>query len=312
VRRINPHAPRENEPPAFPRRTDLRNERRARRGWSDAMYCSTCGSRVVDGRATCQVCGAAVARVPFPAAMAAATQGFAAQSPMYAAQVQVCPRCGYRGIGSGYFSKGTHVALLVGAGIAFLPAAIGYVLFRHNHRVCPACGLGWGAHGVRALTLLPNGNGVVPTSDMLPAAGGGAKRGFSIALLIFGAILMVGGLAGLELPPILFGMLALGGAGMLMKRAKSEREERRDAILQSLQLPVLQLAGKKGGRLTVTDVATEMGWPMARAEKVLNSLDDGMRVMSDITDDGVIVYDFLEIRAAALPNPSRPELRAHA
>ncbi|HET7230654.1 MAG TPA: hypothetical protein VFJ16_11670 [Longimicrobium sp.] len=278
------------------------------------MYCSTCGSRIADGRATCQVCGAVAARAPFPAPIPAATA--AAVGPMYAAaQVQVCPRCGYRGIGSSYFSKGTHVALLVGSALAFFPAAAGYVILRHNHRVCPACGLGWGAHGTRALTLLPGTNSALRTSDVvLPTAeaGGGAKRGFSIALLIFGAMMMVGGLAGMEFAPIMFGMLALGGSGLLWKKQQSDREERRDAIIQSLQLPVLQLAGRKGGRLTVTDVATELGWPMVRAEKVLNSLDDGMRVMSDITDEGVIVYDFLEIRTAGLSASQKPELRLHA
>jgi len=105
--------------------------------------------------------------------------------------------------------------------------------------------------------------------------------------------------------PVLFGALFGGGAGMMLKGVKSDREKRRDAIIQSLQLPVLQLAARKAGRLTVTEVATEMGWPMARAEKVLNSLDDGMRVMSDITDEGVIVYDFLEIRTTQLPATGR-------
>jgi hypothetical protein len=32
-----------------------------------------------------------------------------------------------------------------------------------------------------------------------------------------------------------------------------------------------------------------------------------MRVMSDITDDGVIVYDFLEIRAAQMPSLDRAD-----
>jgi len=280
------------------------------------MYCSTCGSRVVDGRATCQVCGAAVARAAsqYPATMAAAAPAFGGQNPLYATQVQVCPRCGYRGMGGGYFSKGTHVAGLVISGVMFLPAALLYVLLRHNHKVCPACGMGWGAHGMRALTMLPGAAGPVPTTDVaLVPSGGGAKKFWSMAMLIIGALFMVGGLSGFELAPILIGMMFAGGGGVLLKKAKSEREERRDAILQSLQLPVLQLAGRKGGRLTVTDVATEMGWPMVRAEKVLNSLDDGMRVMSDITDDGVIVYDFLEIRAAGLQGPaSRPEMRLHA
>jgi hypothetical protein len=34
---------------------------------------------------------------------------------------------------------------------------------------------------------------------------------------------------------------------------------------------------------------------MRRAEKVLNSLDDGWRVNSTVTDDGVIVYEFREL-----------------
>ncbi len=261
------------------------------------MYCSTCGSRVADGRATCQVCGAAAARNPFPATTAAA-------APMYAAaaQVQVCPRCGYRGLGSGYFSKGTHVAALVAAGVIFLPAALLYVLVRHNHRVCPACGLTWGSHGTRALTLLPGGHTPVPTTDVAFASvgGGGFKRALAYTMLIFAAFMIAVGLGEFELGMVITGMISGAGGGLLLKKAKSDREERRDAILESLQLPVLQLAGRKGGRLTVTDVATEMGWPMVRAEKVLNSLDDGLRVMSDITDDGVIVYDFVEIRTAHL------------
>jgi hypothetical protein len=264
------------------------------------MYCSTCGSRVAEGRATCQVCGAAAPRSPYPAP---AVQQPSYGSPLAAyppAPVQVCPRCGSRGMSAGYYSRGGHVAALVILSVMFLPAGLIYALLRHNYRVCPACGLNWGPNGSQALALL-NG-GAVPSTDVGFAVSESAgKRWLSYALLIFGAILLVGGLANLELPPMLFGALFAGGGGLLMKRVKSDRETRRDAIIQSLQLPVLQLAGKKGGRLTVTDVATEMGWPMARAEKVLNSLDDGMRVMSDITDDGVIVYDFLEIRTAHLP-----------
>lgn len=263
------------------------------------MYCSTCGSRVAEGRATCQVCGATVARAPYPPTAVAP-----AFSPAYpAAPIQVCPRCGYRGMSAGYYTRGSHVAALVILSVMFLPAGLLYVLLRHNHRVCPACGLGWGAHGSQALALVPGGAAAsLPSNDpAFPVSESTAKRWFSYALLVFGVIMMVAGLANFEFAPLLFGAMFAGGGGMLLKGVKSDREKRRDAIIQSLQLPVIQLAAKKGGRLTVTDVATEMGWPMARAEKVLNSLDDGMRVMSDITDEGVIVYDFLEIRTAQLP-----------
>jgi hypothetical protein len=263
------------------------------------MYCSTCGSRVADGRAICQVCGAVVApsRMPVPAAQ-----------PAYAAEaMQVCPRCAYRGTSASFFSRGGHVAALIALGVMTAPmmclGAVGYFLWRHNHRVCPRCGMHWGPNGVRALMLSPGGGTASMQMQMNESAipvTGSAKKGWAIALLIFGAIMLTAGIANLEIPPILFGLLAGGGGGVLLNASKNDREQRREAIIQSLQLPVLQLAGRKGGRLTVTDVATEMGWPMARAEKVLNSLDDGLRVMSDITDDGVIVYDFLELRAAQL------------
>ncbi|HSU16213.1 hypothetical protein [Longimicrobium sp.] len=272
------------------------------------MYCSTCGSRIADGRSTCQVCGAAAARAPLPSTTSQTYGGV----PAYGgAPVQVCPNCGYRGMSAGYFSRGSHVAALVGLSLITAPimaaGGIGYLALRFNHKVCPRCGMNWGAHGLRAITLLPGGSGLpaappVPSHEVaLPIADSTWKRWLSYALLMLGALMLVVGLANGEPAPALFGLLFGGGGGMLLKGVKSDREKRRDAIIQSLQLPVLQLASRKGGRLTVTEVATEMGWPMARAEKVLNSLDDGMRVMSDITDEGVIVYDFLEIRTAQLP-----------
>ena len=263
------------------------------------MYCSTCGSRVAEGRATCQVCGAAVSRVavqaPFPQPPALAGQ------PMH-----LCPRCGYRGMSAGYFSRGGHVAALVGLTLATMPimgaGGLGFFLLRHNHRVCPRCGMHWGPHGLRAMTLSPTGGAAVAATGADPAfAVGTGRRGWAILLLIMAGIFLTIGLSEGAFGAVMMGVMAGGGGAMLLKSEKTERERRREAILESLQLPVLQLAGRKGGRLTVTDVATEMGWPMVRAEKVLNSLDDGLRVMSDITDDGVIVYDFVEIRAAQLP-----------
>lgn len=262
------------------------------------MYCSTCGSRVAEGRATCQVCGAAAARVPAQASFA--------QPPAFAGQpMHLCPRCGYRGMSAGYFSRGGHVAALVGLTLATMPimgaGGLGFFLLRHNHRVCPRCGLHWGPHGLRAMTLAPTGGAaVIPSSDPAFPVPGTARRGWAILLLILAGIWLTIAFSEGVFPLFLMGAMAGGGGAALLRSEKKERERRREAILESLQLPVLQLAGRKGGRLTVTDVATEMGWPMVRAEKVLNSLDDGLRVMSDITDEGVIVYDFVEIRTAQL------------
>jgi len=289
------------------------------------MYCSTCGARVPDGRSNCQACGAVVARVNAPASAppsfqatisfpgAAASHG---QAGTVLEPVGVCPRCGFRGQSVGYFSRGGHVAGLVTLTI-FTAGAMGfggvlYYLLRREHRVCPRCGEGWGKHGAFALIQGPNGTLAprMPSQQMDPlmsSSGGGAKNVFSYILMVFGAIMMIAGIADFEIAAILFGMLGAGGGALLQRQSRIDREQRREALLEGLQLPVLQLAAKRGGRLTVTDVATEFGWPMQRAEKVLNSLEDGMRVMSDITDDGVIVYDFMEIRAAQLASMDRPD-----
>jgi hypothetical protein len=261
------------------------------------MYCSTCGSRVAEGRATCQVCGAAAARV--------AVQPSFAQQPAYAGEpMHLCPRCGYRGMSAGFFSRGGHVAALVGITMvtswAMGAGGIAYYFLRHNHRVCPRCGMHWGPHGMRAMSLVPGGGVQMNASDPAVNVAASGKRGWAVFLMIMAGIFMTIGLSAPAIPMLVMGLMMGGGGAALLRGEKRERERRRDAILESLQLPVLQLAGRKGGRLTVTDVATEMGWPMVRAEKVLNSLDDGLRVMSDITDDGVIVYDFVEIRTAHL------------
>ena len=47
----------------------------------------------------------------------------------------------------------------------------------------------------------------------------------------------------------------------------------------------------------MTEVAAALAWPIRRAEKVLHSLDDGWRVNSEVTDEGVIVYEFRELLA---------------
>ena len=92
---------------------------------------------------------------------------------------------------------------------------------------------------------------------------------------------------------------------MLRDAANRERQARRAALISSLQLPVLRLAAECEGRLTVSEVATGLGWTMRRAEKVLQSLEDGLRVESEVTDEGVIVYDFRELRR--LRDPGLPD-----
>ena len=268
------------------------------------MFCSICGARNAEGRTNCQACGAALARSSRALNVTGTLRletplGSASLAP--AAGAALCPRCGFNGDGVSYFSKGGHVAALVGltvvTGGMMGAGGVGYYLLRRKHRICPRCGESWGLHGERAMSLAgPNGTRL-PAHDGISLDGDGRGRnGLSFVFFILAAILMSVGIGAMEAVPLMFGVSAAVGGALLHKSAQEKRERRREALLQGLQLPVLQLAAKHGGRLTVTDVATEMGWPIPRAEKVLNSMEDGLRVMSDITDEGVIVYDFPEIR----------------
>ncbi|HEX2191390.1 MAG TPA: hypothetical protein VHG51_20935 [Longimicrobiaceae bacterium] len=281
------------------------------------MYCSTCGAHVPAGHSHCTACGAWVATAGGPAAHhAPAPMGRPAPGHLpVAATSHTCHRCGYTGEGVSYFSKGSHIAGLVmlglvSAGIMGVFALVYYLSFR-DHVICPRCGKDWGSH--RDLALVPGqaGGGALPAGapgqPALPVGRGGAAHGFSLALFALAAILVIVGVAAFEFAPIIFGAAAGGGGFLLQNAARREREARRAALIASLQMPVLKLAAERRGRLTVTETAAALGWPLPRAEKVLDSLDDGLRVNSEVTDEGVIVYEFRELshgRGRPLPPPT--------
>lgn len=191
------------------------------------------------------------------------------------------------------------MATLIGATLFTLPSfgAGGLIYYgvRRDHRVCPRCGKGWGKGGEKALA---------PHAEMRPAERGaresalanpGVSRTWSIILGILGGLMISIGVIEFEIMMVLFGTLAAVGAVVLHRTANRAREERRAALIARMQMPVLKLAAERSGRLTVTEVAAHLGWPLRRAEKVLQSLDDGWRVNSEVTDEGVIVYEFREI-----------------
>jgi hypothetical protein len=72
-------------------------------------------------------------------------------------------------------------------------------------------------------------------------------------------------------------------------------QERRKAIMHRIQRKVLRLAASRGGTLTVTEVAADLNLGLAAAERVLTSMDDGFRVRSEISEEGVLYYEFPEI-----------------
>lgn len=265
------------------------------------MYCSTCGARVPDGRTRCDTCGAPVSR---PAGFGVPAVSHAAPGlPLAGA---TCPRCGFQGPTVSYFSQGSHVGGLLLLTLLTLFPAMGagglfYYLLRHNHRSCARCGETLGKGEMLALQASASGGAPLPATAAAEAdlAGQSGGRGWIIGawlLFAFAALMLTIGISEFEFVPFLFGAMAGGGGVAMLKQAASVREERRRVLLVALQQPVLRLAGERGGRLTVTEVASSLNWPMRRAEKVLNSLEDGLRVVSDVSTEGVIIYEFRELR----------------
>ena len=76
---------------------------------------------------------------------------------------------------------------------------------------------------------------------------------------------------------------------------RRERRERRKMRRMSLQDHILQLAFRKGGLLTVTDVVAETGFSFEKVEKTLNGMVDFARVNMVVRDSGIVVYEFAEI-----------------
>ncbi|HEU4882533.1 MAG TPA: hypothetical protein VFT45_09820, partial [Longimicrobium sp.] len=181
-----------------------------------------------------------------------------------------------------------------------------YYLMRHDYRACPRCGNSWGKRSehARALSAGLALNEAAPPPAHEPEMREDARllRWGAYLIFAFAAILILAGLGDGEPEAVITGVLAAAGGGLLWKKANSVREERRAALLTGLQQPVLRLAAQRAGVLTVTDVAAALNWPMPRAEKVLNSLEDGLRVASSVTDEGVIVYEFRELMHAPRMN----------
>ena len=56
------------------------------------------------------------------------------------------------------------------------------------------------------------------------------------------------------------------------------------------------MAAKHNGKITVSDVVTELGIEPKRAEKILESMADGVRVRMEVEDSGLVYYTFPELQ----------------
>jgi len=246
------------------------------------MRCSTCGENLEPGTSRCPTCGAA------------ASTGVQTHS-----SVRRCPRCGYQGDGIPYFKRSSHIALLIGVSLfTYGLAGLGYWLFRRNRVICPNCGLAWHMYP-QTLPPAPEGKtqqALMTTENLPPLPKGGLmRRLFGVGLIILATIMVVVGIVETELAAVGVGsIIGATGTGSFWWGLKG-LNDRRKALMQRLQQKVLRLATHEGGTLTVTEVASDMNLSLPAAEKVLVSMDDGFRVRSEISKDGVLYYEFPEV-----------------
>ena len=258
------------------------------------MRCSTCGENLRERETTCPTCGAAVSRGPVVRPMGM--------------EVRSCPRCGHVGTGVGHFQRLSHVALLLGLSVfSWGFGGLLYYVVRRKRMICAQCGLGWqharipgpgfadhpALAGSADTGLVARGT-EFGADGPLPRGGLG-RRVLGVAVILFAVLMVTVGVADGAVEAVVFGtVVGALGTGTLWWGIQA-RETRRRAIMARLQRRVLLLATEKGGTLTVTRVAASLNLSLSAAEEVLDGMDDGLRVRSEVTNEGIIVYEFPEL-----------------
>jgi len=249
------------------------------------MRCSTCGETLQPGAVQCPTCGTGT------------PVGMVLTRPV---GVRRCPRCSYQGEGIPYFRKPGHVGLLVGVSVmTYGFGGLVYWLARRKHLICPRCGLGWESAS-RALSI----GGSEPerrlmeaqeAEEPLPSAGV-KRRVLGVIMVLMASLMVLMGFVEWEMAAVAAGSVFGAGGSLTFFWGWKGLESRRKAVMQGLQRKILRLATMTGGTLTVTEVAADLNLSLPAAENILTSMDDGFRVRSEISPEGVLYYEFPEVR----------------
>lgn len=172
-----------------------------------------------------------------------------------------------------------------------------YWAARRKHLICARCGLGW-EHASRALAVTgPDAERFMleaEPDERLPSAG--LKRRIAgVAMILMASLMVLIGFVEWEMAAVALGSVLGAGGSAAFYWGWQGLQDRRKAIMQGLERKILKLAGMRGGRLTVTEVAADMNLPIATADKILTAMDDGFRIRSEISKEGVLYYEFPEL-----------------
>jgi len=77
---------------------------------------------------------------------------------------------------------------------------------------------------------------------------------------------------------------------------KRNDQNKADVRQRTLEAEVLRLAGTQGGKLTIVEVVTAIAIRPEEAKTVLDSLAVRGLAEYEVTDSGIVVYDFHDIR----------------
>ncbi|HLB35029.1 MAG TPA: hypothetical protein VJL31_00500 [Gemmatimonadales bacterium] len=106
---------------------------------------------------------------------------------------------------------------------------------------------------------------------------------------------------------------AIGGARLayLHFRERGVPAQRREALrLQTYQSEILKLAAKKGGKVAIVEVTAETGIDARSAEDALKGLLEQGIAEIEVTDSGLLVYSFGDVRSLPEKDSSKRILDA--
>jgi hypothetical protein len=117
--------------------------------------------------------------------------------------------------------------------------------------------------------------------------------GFLVSDAAIGAPVAIAALLITVALPATAGVALASGHFRTRGRLARRREELRQ---QTIESEILRLAGQRGGRLTAVEVATDMAISPEAAKEALDSLALRELAELEITDSGVVVYAFHDVR----------------
>jgi len=188
--------------------------------------------------------------------------------------------------------------------------AVAAVIQRGNITVCAACGkpragatvLGGGQ--ARAIMPASVHGRDASTTAMLKKGKARAQRLFGVLALAMGVLMaalvaaVLPGTFGL-LMALMVAFVAVTVGGLSMRAGARNADQASEADLRARETAVLELAEKRGGALTATEVAAEFGVGFDEADATLTRMvGDGSRISVDVDDEGVVRYVFRELVAA--------------